>query len=1319
MSYFRFFLVQNLFLGFLYAQTFPDLTSNTPRHPENPEIQQIKVNKTPSKRYIILGSSNPLVKNFNNSPVLQRSVVSEIEHLTSKVSEKVGESSIKGSTKLASVALFIETTESKISELKRDGLNIIEDEIYHITLEESLQRTKIAQAWNLNDNFGNPIKGRNIRIGIIDTGVDHSHPAFGACTTFEGCQKFGGGYDFVYNDPIPDDKNGHGTHVAGIAAGIEQGYSGVAPEATLYAIKVLGDDGLGYLSSILAGLDYSLDPNRDGSLSDRLDIVNLSLGGPGGSESILSQAVDNLVSAGVVAVVAAGNSGHFGGYSISSPGSSINAITVGATFKQNYPGQNLWGDQTPTEDEVTPFSSIGPSYNYEDTNERYLKPDLVAPGAIVCAPKSSLLNDPSTCSPGRIGFSGTSMSSPHVAGVAALILQKNPFLSPFEIKDLMRRTARKLPESLGRGVFSQGFGLMDAEAATRAAEHMSLAKIKTRGRITGGEYPITGTAKAHGFLKYELAMKLDSDWQILSEGRDAVDDGILGRISLPVAVEDSFIWLRLKVYSLDSSENEVISEDYAILFIDGTNIYSPRNYDREDVNSWYPLSGKKEIRIIGSASGSDFLHYDLSVCPKNSEICFTLESNKPSKVENGVLGIWKPFEVEGIKSGFWIIKLRVVGNSGTHETNTEVYLDTQLMPNFPLNTSLPCIASEVGYWATFSCLAKNQPTVADLNNDGVDELGFANGSLIMILNSDGVPLPGWPKVVPSCERELSVSDFNRGITFSDFNNDGVKEIVAGDICGRIHIFNIDGSSLRSPIEVENREISSIAVSDIDHDGLDEMIFTSNALRLHVMRPDGSELFGFPKELPPLPPFGSTLGNLIPAPLVLDLLPSFGKEIVIATRSCIGGGTCSGSLTDTKGDLWVIDSRGETAHGFPKRFEGRIFSPTAFDIDGSGVNDILFLEKLSSERSLKVHSLSPTGTELPNFPILIPHPSNDELDNTISAGDLDGDGSIELVFFANNCVYVYENNGLPMENFPFCIEAEDLSEYQILDYPLTVGEPLLANLDDDYRTLEIAVPVFRYGTLAHGMNEVLILDHQGRLISTQMMDSGSASLSLALIRDGTGFHKILGLSQRMNLYKWDSGSCGCEAEPWEQSRGGHSKTGVGNSSRMCMGCVDECLDDPLKLKPGLCGCGIPDNDSDGDLIPDCLDRCPNDPLKSEPGLCGCGVEETGNSSCREPRDYELLPDTTPEKAKIKTRRDKIRVIIKQFRGSDITNRVEIVLKVKGKKKKTLNVEFRGEFYEIKRPRKRSKVEVTYQYYHLPTGIHSKESPLSSKKLKARL
>lgn len=277
-------------------------------------------------------------------------------------------------------------------------------------------------------------RGKGITVAIIDTGIDYMHPALGG--GFGPAFKVIGGWDFVNNDADPLDDAGHGTHVAGIVAGQSETITGVAPEASLIAYKVLGATGSGKESNVIAAVERAADPNQDGNTSDHVDVANLSLGGSGNPDDPGSQAIDNATAAGVTFAIAAGNSGvapdkGAAFHSIASPGTARSAITVGASDLV---------------DNITTFSSRGPNMK-----NIAIKPDVVAPGLSIL----------SSYRGGYASLSGTSMATPHVAGAAALVKSLHRDWTPAQIKLALMNNSTLVADDIMAG----GAGRIDAYAA--------------------------------------------------------------------------------------------------------------------------------------------------------------------------------------------------------------------------------------------------------------------------------------------------------------------------------------------------------------------------------------------------------------------------------------------------------------------------------------------------------------------------------------------------------------------------------------------------------------------------------------------------------------------------------------------------------------------------------------------------------------------------------------------------------------------------------------------------------------------------------------
>jgi hypothetical protein len=292
-------------------------------------------------------------------------------------------------------------------------------------LDESVPLIRADSVWY---KYGT--QGDSVVVGILDTGIDYRHSALGGGIGLGF--KVIGGYDVINKDADPMDDNGHGTYVAGIVAADGDNVKGVAPKAMLMAFKVLNRSGSGLQSDVIAGIERAMDPNDDNNFSDKVDIANMSLGGPGHPDDAVSTAVDNAVKLGITFCIAAGNDPRF--RTIGSPGTARLALTVGASDKS---------------DKMADVSSKGPNARIHS-----IKPEVVAPGINI---RSLSLNGT------FLNASGTSAAAPHVTGVCALLKALHPEWSPAQLKSALMTSAI----DLGAEVMAQGAGRIDALNAAR------------------------------------------------------------------------------------------------------------------------------------------------------------------------------------------------------------------------------------------------------------------------------------------------------------------------------------------------------------------------------------------------------------------------------------------------------------------------------------------------------------------------------------------------------------------------------------------------------------------------------------------------------------------------------------------------------------------------------------------------------------------------------------------------------------------------------------------------------------------------------------
>jgi serine protease AprX len=309
------------------------------------------------------------------------------------------------------------------------------------------------------------VTGQGIGVAVIDSGIG-THAALS--------KKVVANVSLITGDSSVGDGFGHGTHVAGVIAGngaaaanVTPLYTGgIAPGAQLINVRVLGANGMGLTSDVIAGIDWAV-ANRT---KYNIRILNLSLGHPVFEPSAtdpLCAAVARAVNAGVVVVAAAGNYGVapdgrpiLGG--ITSPGNSPFALTVGAV--------NTWGTVTRSDDTVATYSSRGPTpFDFA------VKPDVAAPGNKIISLEAnkaylpatySFLHKAGTGTNAYMQLSGTSMAAPMVSGAAALLLQGTPGLTPAQVKLAIQSGATYMTDG---GLMGAGAGNANFWAARKSA----------------------------------------------------------------------------------------------------------------------------------------------------------------------------------------------------------------------------------------------------------------------------------------------------------------------------------------------------------------------------------------------------------------------------------------------------------------------------------------------------------------------------------------------------------------------------------------------------------------------------------------------------------------------------------------------------------------------------------------------------------------------------------------------------------------------------------------------------------------------------------
>jgi serine protease AprX len=299
----------------------------------------------------------------------------------------------------------------------------------------------VAQSWSATSAPNAPA------IAVVDSGIDASRSDFGGRVVKQVTMT-------SLTPNSPGDGRGHGTFVAGIAAGSGSGYAGASPYSKIVSIDVMDDNGMAMTRDVVAAADWIL----QNKATYNIRVANFSLHSSAWASVFfdpLDKAVEKLWFSGVVVVAASGNYGVDGNPSgiPYAPGNDPFIITVGA--------DDVDGSVSTNDDFAAPWSA----YGY--TLDGFAKPDVAAPGRYMVGPVSTsatltLERPTNVVAPGYMQLSGTSFAAPVVAGAAAQILAKNPSWTPDQVKGALMVAAKPVA---GAAPLSVGVGVIDAQKA--------------------------------------------------------------------------------------------------------------------------------------------------------------------------------------------------------------------------------------------------------------------------------------------------------------------------------------------------------------------------------------------------------------------------------------------------------------------------------------------------------------------------------------------------------------------------------------------------------------------------------------------------------------------------------------------------------------------------------------------------------------------------------------------------------------------------------------------------------------------------------------
>ncbi len=960
------FLLFGGFIVFALLVTLPFLTSNTLATTKQNTLSELSTNDILIK---IKRGSNNVIKEGNAQNVGIPSLSTILKKYNAQTIEKLAKANKKSSTNddvflWYKISLDNKTVTSSLTgktktypllqqlllELKKDAS--VEAAEYDYTVSataipnDAYYGTTGTWGQTYADMWGmhriNPEPGWDLSTGSativvadIDTGIDRNHedlssnmwvnkneiPNNGIDDDNNGYVDDYNGWNFEGNTNDPMDDNGHGTHTAGTIAGIGNnslGVVGVNWQSNIMALKFLDRNGNGSTSNAVKALQYAAD--NGARISSNSWGCNCQ-----------SQAVDDALKyehdKGMVIIAAAGNNNadalDF------SPANNDNVITVGAID---------------TTDARASFSNYGQ------------KIDVVAPGVDILSTKSSIN---SICTSTTVGtnycrLSGTSMATPHVAGLAALLLAKNPNLSNEEVRQIIRANVYDLGP-VGKDT-NFGYGLINVgNSVASASSDVLTPYISSPGSrmlIGGNVVQVQGTIPGPNFANYSVEIGLGrnpSTWTTLVSSTTQVINGTLATFDSTILNDGAYI-IRLTAHDTSGKSYQFQINDVQI-----------NNIDASITAPYYLISLGSGNAIVGTANTknglgfSNFkLEYGVGTSPTSySTAGITLANNGLTPILNGTLGTWDTSLL--LTDQVYTLRLTVQSNPGTiKQTMVQVTPDSHLVKGWPKQLTGSCTSCE------------GTPAMADLLGDGKKEvvvLGASNQ--IFAYKKDGTLLPNFPVTVTTGDH------FKWPAVVDDIDGDGKQEIIAAAITStntaRIYIVRGDGTLYAGwpmpEVSIWNgASISDVtpAIADIDGDGQKELVFYSKDSLgnpyLHAYHKDGLEVTGFPVYL-----------NLLNASIqsavtIADLYGDGKKEIILGDYD----------------KLYVFDRFGNLLPGWPYQtipVNGKVelfqSTPAVGDLYGNGKLEIIATAmpngSLGNGSDMLLYALNPDGTIVTGFP----------------------------------------------------------------------------------------------------------------------------------------------------------------------------------------------------------------------------------------------------------------------------------------------------------------------------------------------------------------
>ena len=872
-----------------------------------------------------------------------------------------------------------------------------------------LKKIQAEQAWDLFAKGGRPgyeFAGQGVIVAVVDTGIDYNHediapnvwtnlgeiPNNGKDDDGNGYIDDAKGWDFTtFNctvqvprpgqatfscknknpDKDPMDGYGHGTHVAGTIAAVAgngKGVAGVAPKAKVMALKGLDNAGSGAISDLAKAIVYAADNGAD--------IINNSWGGviPGGFRQIVVDAVDYAHSKGCVIVAAAGNSDTDA--MIFTPAHIDNVITVASTNHNDQRSTySNWGHKIDVAAPGGDGREVPEGAKREGRNILSLR----ASGTDMYGNSDAFNGLPrGTDIVGSKYYRsrGTSMASPHVAGVAALILSRHPGFGNEEVRQVLRGTADDIDTPSYD--LNSGYGRINAYQALlvddpKALPVAAISSPQDGDRMKEGMIEIRGTASCQNFASYEIKVAqgvFPIRYSTVQISKTPVTDGVLA--------------------SWDTSTSH---EGYNTVLVEVKDTAGRKAY------AWVRIFVVRHLKDGWPVSTPGWI---TSPVLADLDHDGKLEVIAGSKISRGVPGIYAWHPDGTIVQGFSVDPDTFFGF-----VNPPTVADLDMDGNLEVMGANP-YEDAMGVWHGDGTQARGWPrrlkdatwatlAAADMNGNGDMEMvvggGVRGSGVISLLDHRGTILwSSQPGVIASDADPAFAASFSVG----DLDGRGGKELVVSGYFNPPQVFALDdqgmnkpGWPVRIPSPFSFFYMSDPAIGDLKGDGTQDVVVATYE-GLYAWDPLGNELPGWKAAAKWAHAPDSAISHSPPA---LGDLDGDGKlEIVFGTRL---------------GKVYVVHSDNTMAAGWPVQIEEGNYrglsSPVLADIDGDGRMDIVI-----ASQNGNLYAFHSDGSAVNGWPIGISlRPFLNGLNVSAPAvGDLDGDGKVDVAASLKNSGRLY-------------------------------------------------------------------------------------------------------------------------------------------------------------------------------------------------------------------------------------------------------------------------------------------------------------------------